>query len=56
MHYPVADHKQPCHLGHFSSIVLPQTERDCTTVLTLPCFPELTDSEVDRVIDACNSF
>lgn len=56
VHYPVADHKQPCHLGHFSSIVLPQTERDCTTVLTLPCFPELTDSEVDRVIDACNSF
>lgn len=56
VHYPIADHRQPCHQGSFSKVVLPQTERDCTTVLTLPCFPELTDSEIDRVIDACNGF
>lgn len=56
VHYPIADHKQPCHAGRFDQLALPQTELDCTVVLTLPCFPELTDSEIDRVIDACNRF
>lgn len=56
VHYPIPDHKQPCHDGRFAHVMLPQTEMDCVTVLTLPCFPELRDSEIDRVIDACNSF
>lgn len=56
VHYPIADHHQPCHEGRFADVALPQTELDCATVLTLPCFPELNDSEVDRVIDACNRF
>jgi len=51
VHYPIADHKQPCHAGRFDHVALPQTELDCTVVLTLPCFPE-----IDRVIDACNRF
>jgi dTDP-4-amino-4,6-dideoxygalactose transaminase len=55
-HYPIADHRQPCHRGHFDGIHLPVTERSCETVLTLPCFPELADSEVQQVIDACNHF
>ena len=33
---------------------LPQTEAAAGSVLTLPCFPELTDAEVDAVISACN--
>lgn len=56
VHYPIADHKQPCHAGRFDRVSLPRTELDCATVLTLPCFPELTDTEIDRVIDACNRF
>jgi len=56
IHYPIPDHKQPCHNGRFDSVKLPCTERDCATVLTLPCFPELSDAEVNRVIDACNQF
>lgn len=56
IHYPIADHHQPCHDGRFADVTLPRTERDCARVLTLPCFPELSDQEVQRVIEACNSF
>ncbi|MCW6029165.1 DegT/DnrJ/EryC1/StrS family aminotransferase [Stenotrophomonas sp. SRS1] len=56
IHYPIPDHRQPCHGGRYADLELPVTELDCTEVITLPCFPELTDVEVDRVIEACNSF
>lgn len=55
-HYPAADHRQPCHGGRFANIVLPVTEAQCKQVLSLPCFPEIADEEVDAVIDACNRF
>ena len=56
IHYPIPDHRQPCHLGRFDDVKLPTTERDSATVLTLPCFPELTDIEINQVIQACNAF
>lgn len=56
IHYPTADHRQPCHRDRYSTVTLPRTERDCSSVLTLPCFPELTDDEVERVVTACNAF
>lgn len=56
IHYPLPDHRQPCHDGRFDAVSLPATEADASTVLTLPCFPELTDDEVKRVIEACNRF
>jgi dTDP-4-amino-4,6-dideoxygalactose transaminase len=33
---------------------LPVTERICSEVLTLPCFPEMTESEVATVIESVN--
>ncbi|MBW8367082.1 MAG: DegT/DnrJ/EryC1/StrS aminotransferase family protein, partial [Arenimonas sp.] len=56
VHYPRPDHRQPMHAGRFDAISLPETERDADRVLTLPCFPELADAEVDRVVQACNRF
>ena len=56
IHYPLPDHMQPCHQGRFDSIELPITMQDAGTVLTLPCFPELEEIEIQRVIDACNRF
>lgn len=56
IHYPVADHRQSLFGARFSTTVLPATESACETVLTLPCFPELTDDEATQVISACNSF
>jgi len=56
VHYPLPDHRQPCFNGRYGEVPLPRTERDARTVLSLPCFPELTDIEVERVVNACNRF
>jgi dTDP-4-amino-4,6-dideoxygalactose transaminase len=56
VHYPIPDHRQPAYRALFSAIALPQTERACGEVLSLPCFPELTDAEIDEVADAVNAF
>jgi dTDP-4-amino-4,6-dideoxygalactose transaminase len=51
VHYPVPDYAQPAELacGHAR---LRATDAACEEVLTLPCFPGMTDEEVDRVIAA----
>lgn len=49
VHYPVPDHWQPASAVRPS---LPMTEECCQTVLTLPCFPEMTDAEVTKVAEA----
>jgi len=54
VHYPVPDYRQPLFGERFASTTLPHTDRSCASVVTLPCFPELTDEEVTRVIEACN--
>ena len=56
VHYPIPDHRQPCHAGAFDDVHLPATEANAGQVLTLPCFPEMSDAEVEAVIDACNRF
>lgn len=52
VHYPVPDYRQP---SMPAADPLPATEDCCRTVLTLPCFPELTDAEVTRIITAVKS-
>lgn len=56
VHYPIPDHRQPIMAAQCSSIRLETTERASLEILTLPCFPELRDSEVEFVIDSCNSW
>jgi dTDP-3-amino-2,3,6-trideoxy-4-keto-D-glucose/dTDP-3-amino-3,4,6-trideoxy-alpha-D-glucose/dTDP-2,6-dideoxy-D-kanosamine transaminase len=47
IHYPIPDYRQESIDG---DIELPVAEHCCNTVLTLPCFPEMTDSEVAEVV------
>jgi dTDP-3-amino-2,3,6-trideoxy-4-keto-D-glucose/dTDP-3-amino-3,4,6-trideoxy-alpha-D-glucose/dTDP-2,6-dideoxy-D-kanosamine transaminase len=54
IHYPIADHRQP--IVDARPPVLPATERACDEVLSLPCFPAMTDGEIRTVIDACNAW
>ncbi len=56
VHYPIPDYRQPCLSDRFSNIKLPMTDAACAQVLTLPCFPELTDGECERVVAACNAW
>lgn len=56
IHYPIPDYQQPAILKLFPDISLPATERACEEVLSLPCFPEMSDAEIQRVVDAVNSW
>jgi dTDP-4-amino-4,6-dideoxygalactose transaminase len=56
VHYPIPDYKQPASIHLFPKVNKPVTELQCDRVLTLPCFPEMTDAEVDRVINSVNSW
>lgn len=53
VHYPVPDHRQP--ISPTPTPALPVTEHAADHVLSLPCFPQLTDDEVARVCDAIAS-
>ena len=46
-------HHEALQLSHFN---LPQTERLCDSVLSLPLNTELTDHDVDYVIEAIGAF
>lgn len=50
VHYPIPDHKQPIADG--TDISLPVTEAAAAKILSVPLFPELTDSEVETIADA----
>lgn len=53
VHYPIPDHRQAALAGvAWRSASLAATELACESVLSLPCYPELTDAEVAHVAEA----
>ncbi|MGN6517795.1 MAG: DegT/DnrJ/EryC1/StrS family aminotransferase [Dokdonella sp.] len=56
IHYPIPDHRQPVFGERYATLSLPVAERLARTSLSLPCFAELEDAEVDAVIAACNGW
>jgi dTDP-4-amino-4,6-dideoxygalactose transaminase len=56
VHYPVPDHRQPAYRGLFTELDLPHTEAAADEVLSLPCFPEMTDEEITNVVAVCNAW
>ncbi len=57
IHYPIPIHLQRAasELGYRRGD-FPVAERQCETILSLPIYPELTDLQVDEVIEAVRSF
>jgi dTDP-4-amino-4,6-dideoxygalactose transaminase len=53
IHYPIPDHKQKAWLD--DSFSLPETERQSREFLTIPLFPELQNSEIEKIKEAFNS-
>lgn len=50
VHYPQPIHRQPAYLDHgYADGSLPETERACLEVLSLPMYPELAEADVVRV-------
>jgi aminotransferase EvaB len=54
IHYPVADHLQPIWQSANRNKSLPVTETLTRQVVSLPCFPEMTQEEIGRVVEAVN--
>lgn len=55
IHYPIPPHKQTCY-PQWQHLSLPITENLSQEVLSLPISPVMTETEIQAVIDACNSF
>ena len=56
IHYPIPDTRQPVFADRFASVSLPNTERLAKEVLSLPCYPEMRDNDVQQVVEAVNSW
>lgn len=56
VHYPVPDHRQRGNRGFEIAGDLAVTEALSERILTVPCFPELTDVEVARVCEVLSSW
>lgn len=52
VHYPVLDHLQEGLADVVLHASTPHAEFACSTVFTVPCFPELSESEVCRIEEA----
>jgi dTDP-4-amino-4,6-dideoxygalactose transaminase len=57
IHYPIPIHQQPpCLNIDRVKFGLTKSERHASTCLSLPCHPQLTNEDLQKVIDAVNSF
>jgi dTDP-3-amino-2,3,6-trideoxy-4-keto-D-glucose/dTDP-3-amino-3,4,6-trideoxy-alpha-D-glucose/dTDP-2,6-dideoxy-D-kanosamine transaminase len=57
VHYPIPDHRQTSFRGIFpTDLSLPETEAAAEQVLTVPCFPEMTEKEVIHIADSLSRF
>ncbi|MEO2173164.1 MAG: DegT/DnrJ/EryC1/StrS family aminotransferase [bacterium] len=56
VHYPIPDYRQPVFDECFADLNLENTERLAKEVLTLPCYPEMTDSQVAQVVHTVNGW
>jgi dTDP-4-amino-4,6-dideoxygalactose transaminase len=52
IYYPVPVHQQPVYAPEYGSVTLPISERAAREVLSLPIYPQLTESAVKDVCDA----
>jgi dTDP-4-amino-4,6-dideoxygalactose transaminase len=57
IHYPVPLHHQPPCIGlRTDPLGLQHAEAHARTCLSLPCHPQMSDADVDRVVDSVNRF
>jgi dTDP-4-amino-4,6-dideoxygalactose transaminase len=59
IHYPIPIHKQRCYLEKFSSnssMSLPHTESAAYEILSLPLYNEMTEDQIQYVIEWINKF
>jgi len=55
IHCPVLDHQQVGWRPYFKDVMLPVSELLVQKIVTLPCFPLLSEYEIDRVCEVLQS-
>lgn len=56
VHYPTAIHRQPCYQTEYKNIFLENTDQFQKEILSLPCYPFLTDLEIGYIIRMIKKF
>jgi dTDP-4-amino-4,6-dideoxygalactose transaminase len=58
VYYPLPIHRQPALVGRLGgqALDLPETERACSEVLSLPCHPGLHSGDLERIVRSVNTF
>lgn len=56
VHYPVLDTKQEAYLNKGQTFNLEKSENFIKEILTIPCFPEMTENEIAQVCQAIARF
>lgn len=56
VHYPIPDHKQEINLANTVDVSLPVTESLAHNILTLPCYPGMSQDQISHVIESVNSW
>jgi dTDP-4-amino-4,6-dideoxygalactose transaminase len=54
IHYPIPDYRQPAY--SVAGVVLPVTEANTSQLVSLPCYPGLSNEAVNRVIDVVQTW
>lgn len=56
VHYPVPVHRQPAYVSRQMAVPLPVTEQVNEMILSLPMFSELTETELNYMIEKIQRF
>lgn len=57
IHYPIPLHRQPAYLKlGYDTTQLPVTEQAAEEILSLPMYPELTNEQIDHVVNVIKEF
>lgn len=49
VHFPVLDHQQRAWKYHFDSVTLPNSEKLVEQIISIPCFTQLHEREIERI-------
>lgn len=57
VHYPIPLHRQPVYLRRgYGEVRLPETERAAAEVVSLPLYPELTEGQMDYIVQTVKEY
>ena len=56
IHYPIPIHLQPAYIGRLSNLALPQTEKKCREILSLPMHPYLERQDIGIISTLITEF